>query len=32
MFITFLPVIFFCTLIWGFLWAMTLRLLWRAVI
>jgi hypothetical protein len=30
MFITFLPVIVFCGVIWGFLWAVILRLLWRA--
>jgi hypothetical protein len=31
MFITFLPVIVISSVIWGALWAMTLRLLWRAV-
>jgi hypothetical protein len=31
MFITFLPVIVFCNVIWGFLWAVTVRLLWRAI-
>jgi hypothetical protein len=30
MFITFLPVIVICNVIWGFLWAMALHLLWRA--
>ena len=28
-FITFLPVICICTVIWGFLWAMILWQLWR---
>jgi hypothetical protein len=31
MFITFLPVLVFCSLIWGFLWAVILHLLWRAI-
>lgn len=31
LFITFVPVIVFCAVIWGMLWAVTLRLLWTAV-
>ena len=30
MFITFVPVIIICSVIWGFVWAMALHLLWQA--
>jgi hypothetical protein len=30
-FITFLPVICICSVIWGFLWAVMLWLLWREI-
>jgi hypothetical protein len=32
MFLTFLPVIAVSTLVWGFIWVMSLHLLWRAII
>lgn len=31
LFLTFLPVIVFCNVIWGFLWAVFLWLLWRSI-